>query len=234
MVSQFITDLERALPRVRLENYRPPNGSDLEMVVNYFHNIELSEALYPILQAFEIALRNSIHTTLTDHFSTDHWFDQPAFLPRRQVRQIADARHTLTKDGKTITPDRIIAELHFGFWHSMFNSPFEQALWRPNRSELVGKVFPNASRRQRNRQDMWDRIDRIRIIRNRVMHYEPIWYRPKLQTDHDAILEALYWISPSMHDAIAMCNRFPQILQDGRSSIETRIAVELRQRYPIE
>ncbi len=231
MVSQLLSDLERALPAVRLENYRPSNGNDLEMVVNYFFNIELSEALYPTLQAFEISLRNSIHATLTAHFSTAHWFDQPSFLPHRQARQVVDARTALAKESKPDTPDRIIAELHFGFWHSMFNSPFEQDLWRPNRSGLVKQVFPHASNRQSNRQDMWDRIDRIRIIRNLVMHYEPIWCRARLQTDHEAILEALYWINPPMHETIAMCDRFASILASGKATLAQKLKNEIARRY---
>jgi hypothetical protein len=84
MVAQFVSALERPISRIRLENYRPIGGSDLEMVVNYFHNLELSEALYPSLQAFEIALRNGIHSTLAIHFNYTFWFDTPGFLPEWQ------------------------------------------------------------------------------------------------------------------------------------------------------
>jgi hypothetical protein len=170
---------------------------------------------------------------MSTRFGSAHWFDQPGFLPLRQAKQIADARQTLTREHKPHTPDRIIAELHFGFWHSMFNSPFERSLWRPNRSALVKQVFPHASNRQSNRQAMWDRIDRIRIIRNRVMHYEPIWYRARLQADHDAILEALFWISPAMHETIAMCDRFPAVLAFGRASMAQRVQNEIARRYPV-
>lgn len=231
MVARFITALDRPVSRVRLENYRQANASDLDMVVNYFHNLELSEALYPTLQAFEIALRNSIHLTLTQHFQTPFWFDQPQLLPPRQSRQISDARAALAREGKPYDPDRVVAALHFGFWHSMFNSPFERGLWRPNQSALVGQVFPQAPRRQRNRQSVWNRIDRIRILRNRVMHYEPIWYRTRLNDDHSAILEALWWISPDMHDTIAMCDRFPLVHGGGRADIEHRIQNEILKRY---
>lgn len=232
VVAQFIAALERPVSRVRLENYRQANGSDLDMVVNYFYNLELSEALYPTLQVFEIALRNSIHLTLTRHHQTPWWFDQAEFLPQRQSRQIGDARAILTREGKPHEPDRIVAELHFGFWHSMFNSPFEQNLWRPNRSALVGQVFPQAPGKQRNRQQIWDRIDRIRIIRNRVMHYEPIWHRARLADDHSAILEALRWISPDMHDIIALCDRFLLVHGGGRADMQRRIQTEIQKRYP--
>ncbi len=56
---------------MRLENYRA-GGSDLDMVDNYFYNLELSEALYPALQAFEIALSNSINICLREHFEDSY------------------------------------------------------------------------------------------------------------------------------------------------------------------
>jgi hypothetical protein len=230
MVTQFVAALERPVSRVRLENYRD-GGTDLDMVVNYFFNLELSEALYPTLQAFEIALRNSIHFTLADHYQTALWFDRPQLLPVWQARQVRDARVTLDRAGKSADADRVVAELHFGFWHSMFNSPFERDIWRPNQSALVGNVFPHVPRRQRNRQNVWKRIDHIRIIRNRVMHYEPIWQRPRLRDDHASILEALRWISPEMHESIAMCDRFPTVLA-GRAQTEARVSHEIERRYP--
>lgn len=237
MVSQFVTALERPVSRVRLENYR--NGvSDFEMVVNYFYNLELSEAFYPTLQAFEVALRNSIHLTLSQHFQTPCWFDTAGLFPRPkppaseswQERALGEVRKRLTLERKRHDSDRVVAELHLGFWHSMFNSPFEGSLWRPDQSALIGQVFPQAPRRRRNRQDVWNRIDKIRIIRNRVMHYEPIWNRPHLAEDHQFVLETLMWISPVMHESIAMCNRFPVVLA-SRATTEARVRQEIQRRY---
>lgn len=240
MVAKFVAALERPVSHVRLENYRPAHGSDLDMVVNYFYNLELSEALYPALQAFEIALRNSIHLTLTQHFQmNEYWFDFPGLFPQPkppatkpwQVLSIKDAREKLSKANKPHGADRIIAEMNLGFWHGLFNRPFEDKLWRPNRSALVGEVFPLAPNSQRNRHSVWNRIDRIRIIRNRVMHYEPIWHRARLEEDHSSILETLRWISPEMHNSIAMCDRFPVVLA-SRASAEARVRQEVQRRYP--
>lgn len=230
MVLEFIAALERPVSRVRLENYRRGN-SDLEMVVNYFFNVELSEALYPSLQAFEVAFRNSIHATLASHFQSPYWFDESGLLPAWQSQQIQNARDKLTRASKRPDADRIVAELSFGFWHSLLNSPFERGLWRPNRSALLVQVFPQIPRRYRSRQHVWDRCDRIRIIRNRVMHFEPVWSRPHLTKDHADILETLRWMSIDMHDTIAMCDRFPQVHALGRASMEKRIRAEIQRRY---
>jgi len=240
MVAQFIAALERPVSRVRLENYRA-DGSDLDMVVNYFYNLELAEALYPTLQAFEIAFRNSVHLTLSQHFQNPFWFDTPGLFPSPrppakepwQVRSVREARKNLSEEGKPRDSDRIMAELHFGFWHSLINRPFESKIWRLNGWQRLRQVFPNAPRRSFDRQIAWDHVDHIRLLRNRVMHYEPIWHRTRLSEDHSAILEALHWISPEMHATIAMCDRFPMVHGGGRVDLEQRIQAEIQKRYPV-
>lgn len=46
------------------------NNSKNEALIAYSWNIELSQALYPALQVLEIALRNSLHDTITDSYQT--------------------------------------------------------------------------------------------------------------------------------------------------------------------
>jgi hypothetical protein len=232
MVAQFVAALERPVSRVRLENYRPPGDDDLAMVTNYFYNLELSESLYPTLQAFEISLRNSIDAALAQHHHTAYWFDVPGFLPNWQRNEIAAARQQLSDEGKPHDPGRIIAELKLGFWHSLFNRPFEQHLWRPNASAKVLEVFPQISKKQRNRQAVWYRIQRLRNLRNRVMHYEPVWNRRQIAQDHFLILETIRWISEEMFETIAMCDRFPTVLQSGYIDVQRRIQAEIQRRYP--
>lgn len=55
MVAQFVAALQQPLSQVRLESYRPPNGSDLDMVVRYFWDMELARALSPALHGVELA-----------------------------------------------------------------------------------------------------------------------------------------------------------------------------------
>jgi hypothetical protein len=201
MVAQFVAALEPAVSKVRLEAYRPAGADARDMAVNYFLNIELSEALYPSLQAFEIALRNSIHAALSQHFQAEFWFDQPGFLLTWQQGAIQNARDELTKYGK----------------------PHEAVLWHAKGSVLLDEVFPQLPRTVRTRQSVWDRCDQIRRLRNRVMHYEPIWSRPHLANEHTQILEALRWINTAMHDAIAMRDRFDQVIVDNRQGMERKV-----------
>jgi hypothetical protein len=240
MVAQLVAELELPLSRERLENYRPDTGSDLDMVVNYFFNIELSEALYPSLQAFEVALRNSIHHAFTHHFGTEFWFDTPGLYPLPpfpetvpwQVDAIQAARNNLSNHKKPHDAGRIVAELHLGYWNSLFNRPFADKLWILNHGALLTHVFPHATRSQQVARHLEKRVTRTRMLRNRVMHFEPIWRRRHLKQTHEEILETLSWISTPMHETIAMCDRFQDVLALGRVSVEGRVQNEIARRYP--
>lgn len=232
MVEQFVAALERPISRARLESYRSGDGGDFAMLVNYFYNIELSEAIYPSLHIFEISLRNSIDHALAQHFETHYWFDIPGLLLRWQQEEISRSRTSLSNSGKTHDPGRIIAELKLGFWHSLFNAPFERQLWRPKKSAMIGSVFPQIPRRNRNRRIVYDRIDRIRKLRNRVMHFEPIWNRSQIAMDHALILESIQWISTEMSETLALSDRFDDFLTHGRETVEQRISIEIQRRFP--
>jgi hypothetical protein len=51
MISSLISQLTPAISQVRLEAHRPPGGSDLEMLTNYYWNVSLCKALYPAINA---------------------------------------------------------------------------------------------------------------------------------------------------------------------------------------
>jgi hypothetical protein len=226
VVVSLVRALEDTVSRERLEAYRPVGAGDLDMVVNYFWNIELSEALYPSLQAFEIALRNRVHGALAEHFGTEHWFDHGILLDW-QEETLQEAKRELTLHRKPHEPGRIVAELSFGFWSSMFNSPYEEPIWYSDGAVALERVFPHVPRAIRTRRKISRRIERIRRLRNRVFHYEPIWNKQDLGQRHQQIIEALHWISPEKGRMVALSDRFEAVL-DGREEIEKKVLVQSR------
>ena len=225
MVAQLVEALKLPVSAIRMEAYRPDGGGDLQMIVNYIWNIELSEALYPCLQSFEIALRNSVHQALADQFHDEFWFNRSDLLGWQQEK-VREAKEELTKSQKPLESGRIVAELTFGFWSSMFNSPYEASLWHANGAALIDAVFPNVPRTLRNRKLLSRRIERIRRLRNRVFHYEPVWKTPDLAQRHQQIHEALDWISPEMRGVMMLCDRFDDVFQ-GREPIEKKILAHI-------
>jgi hypothetical protein len=234
MVTAFVAGLELPVSTTRLESYRPPAGTDLEMLVNYLWNLELNEALFPTLHAAEISLRNSIHATASSHYGTEFWFDQTDVLLDSQVRSIAKARRKLADDQKPHTAGRIVAALSFGFWVSLLNRPYERQIgnspvnrlyWHNlnNQPGLLLIAFPHLTKRYRARGPLFARFEQIRDLRNRAAHHEPIWDRPYLKREHDLILNSIGWVSPEMRSAITLCDRFPDVHQNGKALVEAKI-----------
>ena len=72
VVDQFVQAMAMPISVPRLERYRPKTGAapNLHMLTNYFWNMDLAEALFPSLHAVEVALRNTINTTLVGRCNT--------------------------------------------------------------------------------------------------------------------------------------------------------------------
>src|SRR5262249_38153149 len=148
---------------------------------------DLSEALYGVLQALEITLRNSMHRELTSHYGVANWFDRVGFLPA-EANALGRAKQSLGRAGKPQTPGRIIAELSFGFWVGLTSRPYSQNIWIP----CLHRAFP--SKRLAHRS-AYARLEEIRRIRNRIAHHEPIM-QPSLGGIYRRIVETLEWICP--------------------------------------
>lgn len=88
------------------------------------------------------------------------------------------------------TPDKVIAELTFGFWSTLFNTAYQAALWQPLR-----KAFPHCPKVARQRATTSPVGNRLRDLRNRAFHYEPIlWVTPDDKVIHDEGAVLLKWI----------------------------------------
>lgn len=211
MNNRYILEIEHALSQPRLEQYRPRNGSDQDMLENYLWNIQLSQALVPVLHAAELALRNTIHTTLTDHFDTDQWFYIPDLLEPQQLATFATARsRTIQKHKDAAAIGHVIAELNFGFWVWVLSGKHEQRIWQPNGFALMQAAFPYAG--AVSHQHIHQRFDSIRQLRNRIFHFEAIWHYSNLDRRHAETAEAVRWISPALGSAIAAIDQFGAVL----------------------
>jgi hypothetical protein len=214
MVSQFVTSLDPAVPLIRLERYRTAPGCDLHMLTNYFWNMALSEALYPTLHGVEVALRNTIHRTLTDRYGTEEWWDLKYTLNRGSSNTLNNARDSYLRTyGIPITPGRLVAELTFGFWVTVLSGTHVGRIWRYKSFQLVDVAFPN--RAGFALYDIHQRFNSIRFLRNRVMHYEAIFDRTDLRTDHADIHQAIQWVNPDLHAGIHAVDSFLEVHQYG-------------------
>ena len=220
MVNKFsypaplIAALEASLSQERLQSYLTAAGGDPTQALQlYIWNTDLSAALYQPLQGLEITLRNAFHRELSQTYGSD-WYDQiPQILTERSNDNITKAKKDITSRGKSATPSRIVAELSFGFWVSLLgygrkgNNNYEMKLWRP----ALYKAFPNRPAKGFNRKLANKEFTRIKDLRNRVAHHEPIIHNQDLLSEYYRILEAISWVCKDTAIWISSNSRFPEI-----------------------
>jgi len=256
MDARYIAHLQRAFSRERLMSYRPAGGDDVETAANYLWNIALCEALYPTLQVIEVALRNSMHNAASALLGTPYWFDPPFMNgPKRTIQrdQVAAARENWSKNERRkhprgsvlppATPGQLVAELMFGFWTGLMNRPFITPFWpaapTANNPGILAAVFPHVPTRYRSREPLFHRFERIRILRNRVFHYEHVWdwrqpplgWQPavtNIAQQHAEAIEALRWISPVAADTLQLIDRFPTVYVQRRAYYRRNLDAVLR------
>ncbi len=222
MQAEFSTPLFKALSHERLAAYQDRVSGDgqLNLFSHYAWNMALSESLYPALQALEITLRNAIYDAARDYFKRDDWFDDTSIIHYPyNINTLLKAKDTLRRKHKALDPGRIIAELTFGFWTSLFDSRYEQILWH----KIIKTTFPHMPKSIRTRQHLSQRFNKIRNLRNRIFHHEPIWYWRDLQQQHQDILEALGWITPEMEALVLTIDRFDETYNNGLDMIKKQL-----------
>jgi hypothetical protein len=208
----FFQRVESILAPERLDAYRQHGASPAITLARYLWNMALSEALYSPLQIAEIALRNALHGCLSTRFGAKTWYDVIPSLPVWQQRQLSEARQKLLADGKPVTPGRMVAELHFGFWTGFFNKCHA----RTGLGHALARLaFLHAPRPERDLKKLDARWKRIRDLRNRIFHHERIIHWKDLLAQHSSILQTIAWISPELHEMAVAFDRFSAIHQAG-------------------
>jgi hypothetical protein len=232
VLTAFVDAIRHGLSHERLIGYRQPGDDDLAMLTAYFWNIDLCQSLYPSLGAVEVSLRNGIHDALSTHFGTAAWYDLPQLLLPREMDQVTDAKRKIRRARKAIIPPRMVAALDFGFWTSLLDAGYGNSIWAAkNPAVLVQQAFPQAPIHYQVRSRIHRRYNAVRILRNRVFHYEPVWQgvpmpdgriRP-LGDLHLDVIDAIGWVDPTLQATVAAFDRFPNMFQHGRLTIRWQL-----------
>ena len=208
----------RYLSPRRLASYSA-HGADA--VALYKWNIELSEALYPLLNTVEVSLRNSLHSIIAEHIYDKNWLlnKNSKIMQKLHWHWIskldANINEMLVK--QRLDEDHLVADLPFGFWTTLLGNQFEykQFLW----PTLKNRAFPFAHGVKIN--TIRDTFSQVRCLRNRVFHYEAIWHWKNLQHRHDEIITAIKWINPTLLDLVER-HRFQKIYSKKSVIFEQR------------
>jgi len=167
--------------RPRLSKYlKVTNNNELKSLKLYVINTKISSALFSDIHYIEITLRNKFDKELTTGFGAE-WFKQERFLallnPFCQNMLIKAQNIAIRQSikGSELLPGKVIAELTFGFWYYFTVSMFEHSLWVP----YLHKSF--LPRKAPKRSVFNQQIDKIRQLRNRIAHHEPIFHMDLLE-----------------------------------------------------
>jgi hypothetical protein len=203
--------MARDLSLPRLRRYIRAAHGDAQVAERlYWWNIEVSAALVGPLHCLELTLRNALHNALVRHHGRPDWW-VVAPLNERGRRLVDAARRSCERRlrGSRLprsTPDDMVAELTLGFWVSLLShaSGYDRYFWVP----VLHAAFPHYRGR---RGDLHDELTTLVLLRNRVMHHEPVHHR-HLAADHDTIYRVLGYLSPELAKEAQAMDRFPAVL----------------------
>jgi len=99
-----------------------------DVIELYKWNTRLCESLYPVLQTIEVTFRNATNHAIISSFGKKDWLVDLELLKSPEQFRVQEAQNYLIKNKKTLTVDRLVAELSFGFWTSLLDARYEHHL----------------------------------------------------------------------------------------------------------
>src|ERR1035438_9563708 len=190
---KILVTLEKYISSERLAAYVNYARGDKWVAIRlYERNTEISEALYGVIQALEIALRNAIHNILSEQLGGPKWYETSIFAESER-EALEDAKKKVLDRPAALTPSRVIAELTFAFWGRLFSDSYDKTLWVPH----LRKIFP--LKLQDRRSLTRGRLMELKTLRNRIAHHERLLCgRQHVMQDYADILETIGWINPTV------------------------------------
>ncbi|CCU70454.1 Abi family protein [Thalassolituus oleivorans] len=174
-------DIEKVLSPGRLFTYRNAvktilgvDSEDITLKL-YEWNAKLSgHFLFP-LHIYEVMLRNAISDAISQRYGLD-WPVNTVFqnsLPKKEKADLLNLV-TPTYDGL----GKVVPELNLYWFESMLTQRHEARIWKPYSS----MTFPNASVDAANLRVILNKeCKKIRKLRNRIAHHEPIFNQANMQ-----------------------------------------------------
>lgn len=197
--------LEGTFSKPRLARYAAnPRGA--EAAIAYAHNMLLAEAIMPCLHALEVALRNAVHNVLKKKYSRPDWWEEVASFSDTDRNEIKKTEAHIRKKRHALTPDKVVSELNFGFWVSLFNTRHEKELWKELRM-----AFPRCPKAKRQRHEISKALSTARELRNRAAHHDALlWLVPDMRQQYLICIEIIGWIEPQLKPWLSQFDKFIQ------------------------
>jgi hypothetical protein len=173
-----LTAIRAALSGARMSTYDLAARHDPELALRlYSWNADLSAALSLPLHVCEVVIRNAISDAITAAY-TSRWPWDPSFLGSLpQPRSGFNPRGELAKVAR-VQPStgKVIAEMKFVFWQHMFTNRHIHRIWNNQLFRIMPNLDP-ARPVKYHVGEVWQALETIRRLRNRVAHHEPVLSR---------------------------------------------------------
>lgn len=217
------SDFQQYFSEARITRYLlATDNSSIKAIELYKFNLKISKAFHPILGVFEVILRNRLHNILTSHFTDSEWIinQKTGFMSDSSLRfkykrtgqekindflksEIIKAEKRLQKSRTPITSGKIIAEQTLGFWTDLFEVHHYRLL-KGKPIQIFQSLPPGHGRKEIN-----DELDKIRRLRNRINHNEPICFKgnkidlTSTLSVYKSLTNLLAWIDPEIINLIS-------------------------------
>ena len=217
VMKEEIDILYSAFSPQRLKKYiRLYNGDNDKVVAHYKANLALAESLYTSLSVFEVTLRNALSKEMERMMGRKDWYAVFPSTPalKSLTNEVTTAIKHISQRGEMVSPDKIIAELTFGFWVTLLNSEYELTLWKGLRL-----AFPYMPKKDRKRKNVSSPCNALRKLRNRVFHHESICWDLDYITDiHSRLILVLGWMDADMPAWLEGVDNFSNVVDEIRNS----------------
>lgn len=196
-----IASLKKTISPARLSTYQRESGGNTVSALRLYHwNMALGQSLYIPIQSLEVSLRNRISSVINDLFGQD-WYIQARFetilsswAKKTLNEAVGKAKKESRKKRKPMTEGNVIANLSFGFWGELLAPRYNKHLW----NKKLNTAFPHLPA-TKNSQDIYNLVNKIIKLRNRISHHEPI-IKGGLIALYNSMLEVIGWICLDTRD----------------------------------
>lgn len=209
-------NIEKSISPERLAVYKADGASNETALARYIYNIELSKSLYPIINIFEVTLRNSIDKALETFFNVPDW-SSAIPLTQTELMMIDEAKIKIEKKGKEYSHSRLVSELTLGFWVALMGKKYNNQNFQ---FFIIKHIFHGCSSKQKSSSAMQKNLAEIRFLRNRIAHHERISHWTDLEQKHNLILDFIRWMSQDMHKIAIHNDTFEAVYKNGITPFE--------------
>lgn len=202
----------------RVSRYqKAANGNKKKAMAMYYANARVAQTFQPLISFFEVVLRNQLHYALAHHFNDVQWLvnqksgfmSDPSLTHRVKKTgkvkvndflksEVERSERTLVGKKRNVTAGRVIAELNFGFWNSLYET-HHYALLKGVPCTIFKTLPAGVGRKEVNQM-----VKQIRDLRNRISHNEPLCFNEKVydmtyaREMYVMIRDFLNWIDPQI------------------------------------